>query len=447
MMCLIYKKFSHNFYKLFLACLMMEKGSEIASSISIDIENSKFVKSKLLLIFLFIILLTINLIYAENLNLKITGTVNNITSDVYLKTNPSATDVIDSYDMYANDLPSGNYSQFYSSVNSQKLSIDSWASNPRTIYLVYSLSAAQNGTLDFSWNALTGSYDATFTYYGTDNSYATSVGSVNMRTGSSYSASISTGTSFYAKVAVSDYSAPSTTTTTSGGGGGTTTKTVSLKIEVPTVSKAPASGEINLPITLSNDGQTDFKGVTISSKVLKDYELSNIKPEFDRTFIDLIAAGKKEIVNLKLTLDKDELAFYDVIIDVNSTTPVYKTSNHFYVDYLSQNASGVKKIIVFADNLLVENPECLELKEMVDEAKKLFDGGNLKEATMVANKAIEACKKSISGPQNFIFPLSNKGIRITFYLIVTTIASIGLGVLFYFYRIWRFRRRKEKFKR
>ncbi len=405
--------------------------------------EKRSVKKSLIIYVLFTILLSINLIHAENLNLKITGTVNNITSDVSLKTNPSATDVVDGYDMYINNLPSGNYSQFYSSVSGNSLSIDSWAANPRTIYLVYSLSAAQNGTLDFSWTALTGSYDATFTYYGTDSSYATSVGSANMRTGSSYSASTtSASTLYYAKVAVSAYSAPASSTTSTGGGGGsTTTKTTSLKIEIPALSEAPASGEINLPITLNNDGEVDLNKLTISGKVLKDYKSSDIKLEFDKTSIASITAGKKEIVNLKLTLDKNQLSIYDIIINVNSASPVYKTSNHFYIDYVSKNASGVKKMIVFAEDLLVQNPECLELKEMVDEAQKLFEQNNLKEAVISANKAIEACKKSISRTQKFELPISIAGLEIPLYLVIATVSAIGFGIIFYLYRVWRFRKR------
>jgi len=155
------------------------------------------------------IVLGLNLVSAENLNLKITGTVNSITSDVYLKTNPNSNSGIDSYDMFVKDLPSGDYSQFYSSVTGGSLSIDSWnaGGNPRTINLVYHLSTVQSGTLGFSWPVLSGSYNATFYYYGNDSSYSSLAGSANMRASSSYPASIN-GNYFYAKVIVENYTAP-----------------------------------------------------------------------------------------------------------------------------------------------------------------------------------------------------------------------------------------------
>jgi hypothetical protein len=162
-----------------------------------------------LIAFISIIFISLSFISAENLNLKITGTVNSITSDVYLKTNSNSNNGIDSYDMFANDLPSGDYSQFYSSVSGNKLSIDSWNSldNPRNLSLVYHLSNSQTGTLNFSWLALTGNYNATFISYGNDSSYTNLVTRTYMRSTSSYSETIN-GAYFYAKVLVENYTAP-----------------------------------------------------------------------------------------------------------------------------------------------------------------------------------------------------------------------------------------------
>lgn len=314
----------------------------------------------ILFVILFIVLFNSSLIFAENLNLKITGIVNNITSDVYLKTNPNATDFVDSYDMYAKDLPSGNYSQFYSSVSSQKLSIDSWASNPRTVYLVYSLSADQNGNLSFSWPALTGSYDATFTYYGTDSSYATSVGSVNMRTGSSYSASIGTGsTLYYVKVSVTSYVAPTSTPdsgTGSGGGGGSGGGNASTKLITPDL--VLNRQEINVKIRA---------GETVK-------EVLNIKNDFKDTniYIELTGSIKNFIIlsNQSFTLKKGENKDIPLIIAV-----LPGTKPDVYLGTLIVNYNGKTQHIPVA--ISVSSKDSLfDIKVTIPEGYKVVKPGS-----------------------------------------------------------------------
>jgi hypothetical protein len=164
-------------------------------------------KKGLLIVFLFMILiLGIGLLDAENLNLKITGTVNNISSHVYLKTNPNAVNGTDSYDMFVQNLPSGDYSSFYSNVSSSGLSIDSWNwVTDRLINLVFQVSAPQTGALTFSWVPLTGTFDGSFIYYGSDSSYTNVVGNTSLRNNSSYTVNINGDTNLYARAAITSY--------------------------------------------------------------------------------------------------------------------------------------------------------------------------------------------------------------------------------------------------
>ena len=146
-----------------------------------------------------VMLSNINYVSAEELNLKITGTVNNLSSDVYLKTNENAINATDSYDMLVKELPSGNYSIFYSNVSSNQLSIDSWEGEARITSLVYETSTAQTGALTFSWAPITGSFDGTFMDYGDDSTYTTVVSSANMRTSSSYTTNLNGESNFDSK--------------------------------------------------------------------------------------------------------------------------------------------------------------------------------------------------------------------------------------------------------
>jgi len=196
------------------------------------------IKKKVRLVFtiaFLMVFMNAGLVFAvSNVNLKITGSIGNYSSDVRLITRSGSITGLDVYDMLAPSSPS-NYASFYSSVSSDSLAIDSWNPTSRTINLVYHVNPGQTGDLVFSWNAVTGTnYEATFKDYGTDSSYSSEVDSVNMRSSSSYSKTLSGETDIYVQVVVSDYSAPSTESSSSGssGGGGGGMPTPTKHIEV-----------------------------------------------------------------------------------------------------------------------------------------------------------------------------------------------------------------------
>jgi hypothetical protein len=255
-------------------------------------------KKGLLIVFLFMILIFgVGLSEAENLNLRITGSVNNITSDVYLKTNPSSVNNLDTYDMFAGSLPSGNYSQFYSNVNLSELSVDSWALNPRTVNLTYLISYPQTGTITFSWPLLTGSYAATFIYYGNDSNYSNVVGSSDMRKVSSYSPDISSDSNLYMQVVVNDYvppqvpSPPSGGSGGGGGGGGAPKKVAPVLVDTDSINVPIIVGTNKTKIiTITNPGNSS---ITVS---LKSSEFGDILSLNQTSF--LLGPGQKRDVEL-----------------------------------------------------------------------------------------------------------------------------------------------------
>jgi len=155
--------------------------------------------------------------YAYNtagiLNLQIVGSINGYNSSVILATLDEATSGYDVYDVQSSPPPT-NSSEFYSNITAgaeYHLSIDSWNDtvNPREIFLIYYLSEAQTGTLQFDWSALTENYTGNFTYYKADENYTTPVAEVDMRNTATYSDSITSLKYIYAKITINEYNGSS----------------------------------------------------------------------------------------------------------------------------------------------------------------------------------------------------------------------------------------------
>jgi len=284
--------------------------------------KEKYFVFVILVIFL-VALVNINLVSAA-LNLKITGTINNYSSDVRLKISSSSTSSLDAYDMYAKASPS-EYSLFSSSISGNSISIDSWNTNPRILNLTYQMNPAQTGTLTFSWDTASidsSLYVATFRYFGDDSDYTTQIGSdVNMKTDSSYSTTISNKPDIYIQVNVSDYVAPVIpitpgTGSPGGGGGGTpiikpTGPDVLIGNKFMDVDLAPGTTR-SKAIEIYNQGNQTIK-ITINPGTLKDLGILSID-EGDLSFS--LLAGEKKTIYARIFAPEEEKT-YTGIITVN----------------------------------------------------------------------------------------------------------------------------------
>lgn len=154
----------------------------------------------------------------SDVDMKVTGTIGDYASDVWLRTDSSAgdDDDFDAYDMPAPSSPD-SYASFYSSITgATSVAVDSWSPATRTVDLYYDVPSGVSGNVVFDWDLITGTdYEATITITGNT--------ALDMREASSDTYAASLGESIYITVAVSDYDAPIIPTPPGGedeGGGG-----------------------------------------------------------------------------------------------------------------------------------------------------------------------------------------------------------------------------------
>ncbi len=239
-------------------------------------------------------------------------------------------------------------------------------------------------------------------------------------------------------------STTTTVVTSGGGGGGTSIRTISLKIEFPSdFSEEP--GKIEVPITINNNGQTNLRGVSLTSHILKDFELSDVRTEFNQSSFDSISAGEKENVVLTAYADLDAMSLYELVVNVSSTTPAYNTDNSLILNLAGANVTTVQKMIVFTEDMIVGNAECLELKEMVEDAQKSFEQGDFEGAILKSRTAVEACKEYISGVQQPIYAEKPK-LDFSIYLIIGVIVAVLFGIIFNLVKVIIFRKKGGKRK-
>ncbi len=234
-----------------------------------------------------------------------------------------------------------------------------------------------------------------------------------------------------------------TSTSTGGGGGGgggiILSKPVPFKIIIPGPISLEKKDYIIVPIIIENTGDNDLIGVLLTSSVTKNGNIrSDIKSLFDRPYISTLSAKTQQKVNLTIETNTDEAGVYALTINATVQSPSYKEGATVYVTI--KESLTLKDRILFTEEFIVGNPECVELKELIDEALEFFSQGNLDEAAAKTEEALSSCKQAIS--QKSLVRKETKQILpsgIVSYAAIVSILAIIAGLIYYSYRRSRLR--------
>ena len=169
--------------------------------------------------------------------------------------------------------------------------------------------------------------------------------------------------------------------------------------------------------------------------------------ELDKDSVSFLSPGTSEEFMLTATVKSDEIMNYEIKLTAASASPASSTDNNMYINFVGKQASGVKKTVVFAEDMIVGNPECLELKEMLTEADTFFETGKYEEAIEKSQEAVEACREIIKGPKRASYPnvyaLREGKNQMLIYVIIATVGVLVLGMLMGLMRRIAFRKRKK----
>jgi len=226
-----------------------------------------------------------------------------------------------------------------------------------------------------------------------------------------------------------------------GGGGGTTEKLISLKIIMPDAVSLKKGEKIMLPVSVINDGSVILNGIDLSGLMAKDGLIrEDFKVAFSKSFFSTLKPGAHENLTLSVNTTLDEPGLYELTVNGKVQSPKYLDWGKIYIKV--QEGSTLIERLVFTEEFIVENPECIELKELVDESREYLLLGNVGEAEDKLNEAVNSCKEAISqesliSPNRIKIKLQDE---IFIYLLIATIIAIVFGISYYTYQRIMFKR-------
>lgn len=236
-----------------------------------------------------------------------------------------------------------------------------------------------------------------------------------------------------------------TTGGSTGGGGGGTGKTISMKLVLPGPLSSARRDKIILPITVSNTGQTDMTGIILRGTIAKNGVIrKDLIASFDRSTISSLKAGAKENVTFIVDVNTEDDGLYEISINATVTTPVFSDYGKIYLTV--DEGKKIEDRIFFVEQYINDNPKCLELKELLDDAQKSFDSKNYTGAREKLDGAFESCKKIIADEIPMRSERARETIKVISLWTIFALSALALiiGLLLYYYKRFRLRRALHK---
>lgn len=229
--------------------------------------------------------------------------------------------------------------------------------------------------------------------------------------------------------------------TISGGGGGGSSRTVgkeelqkilSLKIIVPEPISAKKRERVVLPIGVENDGTVNMSDILLTAFVSKNGLLrKELIASFDRSILNSLPAGRRENVTLIVDINTQEVGLYEVTINASVRNPTYEDWGKVYIEI--RDEGDIEERILFTEELIANNPECAEIKELIDQARALLASGNRTAGEERITQAIEACQEAISQE-----PLARARTALEknnfLIVLIVTLCVFFFGIIYYYFQ-------------
>jgi hypothetical protein len=226
---------------------------------------------------------------------------------------------------------------------------------------------------------------------------------------------------------------------TSGGGGGGYSMSVitparkeeekpkPIELVVPNLVTIYENKTVLIPVTIQNNWNASLKEVRINATS----NASSVKLRFTQDYFPELKVGEKK--DITLMVDNYRMGEnYEIKITANVTNPKASDSALVLLNTIEQSKEGpdVQTKVTFAQDLLRENPECLELNELLTKAKESLEKGSTAEASKMVDGVINGCKYLVSiakkgeqKPQSIIAELVNKE-NLKYFLMFIGVASV-----------------------
>ena len=226
----------------------------------------------------------------------------------------------------------------------------------------------------------------------------------------------------------------------------TITKIASLTITVVSPVKIKSNTKTVIPVDFKNTGEVILTDIAILTETSEknDFSLS-VSPDKIAT----LDVNKNTTVELTVDAHDLEKERYEIKIIGRVSSPKFNQSTVIYLENIFENKTKLEEKLQLVKDLFQENPECLDLTELIVEAERELDRRNLERAKELTELALQNCRDLIRYSANMtrpVVPRLREKIPVNEMIIVLLIISLFTIGAYYLISRRVERRRKERRK-
>ena len=244
-----------------------------------------------------------------------------------------------------------------------------------------------------------------------------------------------------------NFSAPVSVPAPSSGGGGGGTSAVkyhTLKILSPDDMVVSDRNYIEIPIAVKNTGNIELIGINLSGIVAFNNLVSEeVTFALSNTFIDSLQPSETRNLTVQIYANTQNSGRYKITVYANVLSPRLVDWGEFFIELKKANQTEAEYLLSFAEKMIFDNPQCLELTELLNEANKAYLEGNISDSLAKTRQVVQACKAAIEGKESSVYSKGNVK-TIIYAMAIVTLAVLFIWTIVYFYKRIKFNKARRE---
>ncbi|MGB9749142.1 MAG: hypothetical protein ACP5H9_01340 [Candidatus Woesearchaeota archaeon] len=208
-------------------------------------------------------------------------------------------------------------------------------------------------------------------------------------------------------------------------------KPYSQNIIFPLEATIYQNDTIIIPLEIVNSGNETLEGITLEAFSERDVSMAFAKNSFEK-----IPKNSKERTEL-IVVSYKTYPSYEIVVKAKVKKPEFEDSAKILINSIELGSESEKEFntkITFTRDLLRENPECLELNELLNKVEDYIRNKEYEKANAMIESTIRACKYLLTSKS----PIKEKPARIiisrnysTIAILFVVIAMLTLVIFYY----------------
>jgi leucyl aminopeptidase len=170
-------------------------------------------------------------------------------------------------------------------------------------------------------------------------------------------------------------------------------KPKAIELVVPELVTVYRNKTVIIPVKVMNNWNSSLREIFLNATT----NASDVSLKFTEDYFEELYMG--ETRNTSLLIENYRLGEnYEVKISANVSDPKASDSALVLLNSIEQAEEGqdVETKVTFAQDLLNENPECMELNELLSKAREEMESGSRAVASSMVTSVINGCKYLVS---------------------------------------------------